>query len=146
MQPEDDLAILATTLIGKYHTIDLFTNGSLKPFPRWIEYSLVSVILDWKLPGSGEADRGVDQRRENVWRLGSKDMVKFVISDVNDFEHAINVWLALSHHTPAKFSAGVAWGKFEERKLLELILERGLPWMLNVQVHKYIFSPDERQI
>jgi 7-carboxy-7-deazaguanine synthase len=146
MQPEAELATLATTLLSRYNTIDLFTNGSLKPLPKWIEYAHVSVILDWKLPGSGEADTNVDIRRENVWRLTAKDMVKFVISDMDDFNKAEKIWVTLSQHTPAKFSAGVAWGKMRERDLLNHILIRELPWMLNVQVHKYIFSPEERQI
>jgi len=147
MQPAALLEELASQLMFNGHTIDVFTNGSLKPFPEWFKATQVSVILDWKLAGSGEADTGVDIRIGNLKTLSGKDMVKFVVTNMADFEEARTIWDALHYlNYSVKFSAGVAWGKMRERDLLNHILIRELPWQLNVQVHKYVFSPDERQI
>lgn len=147
MQPESLLRDLVETLTNDHRTIDLFTNGSLKPFPAWVTYPNVTVIMDWKLSGSGEGDTGLNIRMENVKYLQSKDMIKFVITGENDFEEAIEAWRTIeSVHTGMQFSAGVAWQHMTERELLEKILVHGLPWRLNMQIHKYIFDPAERQI
>jgi 7-carboxy-7-deazaguanine synthase len=146
MQPDGPLEELASRLMFSGHTIDLFTNGSLKPLPEWTKATQVCVILDWKLNGSGESETGILTRTDNAKGLSSKDIIKFVVASQEDFAQAVNAYKVLNVDTGAKFSAGVAWGTLEERDLLTTILNHNLPWRLNVQVHKYIFNPTERQI
>ena len=145
MQPYDELEILADHLFQHHYTIDVFTNGSLNLFPLWMtEEEPVSVIMDWKLQGSGEASRGLEVRRANVRRLGSKDALKFVISNQADFEEAIELVDVIRPECP--IWAGVAWGKLPEYQLIADILSLNLPWRINVQVHKYIWQGVEKGI
>lgn len=148
MQPPDALEELFNLLRTQRRTVDVFTNGSLVDFPKWMQDSAVSVVMDWKLRGSGERERGIRQRFENTTVLTAKDTIKFVVSDVDDFDEALNVWQQLEqiHCTRAKFSAGAAWGKVSEAQVAEWIINSGLPWSLNVQVHNYIYNREERQI
>jgi 7-carboxy-7-deazaguanine synthase len=146
MQPADELSCLANALLHSGATIDVFTNGSLKPFPSWTEDENVSLILDWKLKGSGEADTAVEMRLENLHRLKAKDAVKFVIASDEDYKEALEVYTWRQMECKAPFYVGAAWGKIAEQDIVVALLRDGLPWRLNVQIHKHIFDPEDRQI
>jgi 7-carboxy-7-deazaguanine synthase len=147
MQPPDLLSDLAMGLLEMGYTIDVFTNGSLVKFPLWmLNNDQVSVIMDWKLGGSGEAQRGVEIRIENLKTLSEKDNVKFVIADDVDFGEAVSLWNAFKEMTPAHFWVGCAWGKYNEAELIGRVLEEDLPWRVNVQVHKFIWPGVEKGI
>lgn len=146
MQPAEPLYRFATALLDRGHTIDVFTNGSLVALPQWCDERHATVILDWKLRGSGEAGRGLEVRESNITRLHQKDWVKLVISSEEDFNEAVKIWLTHRHYCWAVWCAGVAWDKYDEKKLVEQVLDNGLPWCVNTQVHKYIFDPNGRQI
>jgi 7-carboxy-7-deazaguanine synthase len=143
MQPTEVLTELALVHLMAYDdaTIDVFTNGSLKVFPPWMMSGRVSIVLDWKLGGSGEADRGLLTRVQNVEeRLGKKDWIKLVIATEQDMEEAVAVWDRHRLNTLANWCAGSAWQKMSEQDIAEFIVSQGLPWRLNVQMHKYILG------
>jgi 7-carboxy-7-deazaguanine synthase len=142
MQPAEALQELALMLLQD-HTIDVFTNGSLREFPQWMQHEDVRVVLDWKLPGSGEADHSLEQRIRNVATLRYKDVVKFTVASLDDLDYAIEVWERLHGRiTKAQYYVGVAWGKLSEAELIEKVMESGLPWKVNVQVHKYVYGAE----
>lgn len=147
MQPADALETFARYVLDMGFTIDVFTNASVKTLPIWMRDDRVSIVLDWKLPGSGEAQRGLDTRLRNALNLGVKDNVKFVVTNDEDFLQAIRVWNDLvSGSCKATFWAGVAWGWYRESRLVEKVLQEDLPWKINVQVHKYVWPGVERGI
>jgi 7-carboxy-7-deazaguanine synthase len=145
MQPEELLEELVEILTGQGYTVDMFTNGSLKQFPDWIALDPVVVIMDWKLEGSGEAERGLDVRTQNVKMLRRKDAIKFVVASEDDLEEAFTLWKDMKG-VPVEFYVGAAWNLFAEADLVNWILERNVPWKLNVQIHKYIFPDKDRGI
>lgn len=144
MQDPSALQQLANSLILQGYTIDVFTNGSLHEFPGWMMHPRVSIMLDWKLRGSGEAQRGLPVRLQNVQLLRPKDGMKFVICDEQDFEQAAALTREL--RCEASLWAGVAWGRYPEAKLARQIIARDLPWRMNIQVHKFIWPEAERGI
>jgi len=101
------------------------------------------VILDVKCPGSG-------MHEANVWgnleRLRPGDEVKFVLADRRDYEWAREVARRheLSRRATVQFSC--AWGRLEPRHLAEWILEDRLPVRLNLQIHKWVWSPEVRGV
>jgi 7-carboxy-7-deazaguanine synthase len=146
MQPPQKLKAFVEGLLELAYTIDVFTNGSLVDFPTWMYEPEVTVILDWKLQGSGEAQRGTDTRLANLKRLKANDVVKFVIASDADYLEAVSLWKLFKDMTRATFWAGVAWGKFNEDELVEEIIANRIDWHLNVQVHKYIWEPEARRV
>lgn len=144
-QPAAPLHELASLLSFRDHTIDVFTNGT-RPLSSWVMRHNVVVVMDWKLKGSGDSDKGQGVRRQNIKNLNSKDAIKFVVKDQQDLNEAVEVWKAHKSDTYAKWYVGAAWDQIHEVDLIDFIVSQGLPWRLNVQVHKYIFSPLERQI
>ena len=104
----------------------------------------VVTILDVKCPGSGESHRNC---WENLAKLRAHDEVKFVVKDRADYEYARNVIeeralpgrVAAIHFSPVH-------GVLDPKSLSEWVLADRLPVRVQLQLHKYIWSPDTRGV
>jgi len=103
-----------------------------------------SIILDVKCPGSGEAERN---HWPNLDRLRREmDEVKFVVSDIADWQFAKDV---IARHDLAARAKEILISPVHGTDLPELadaISRSGLPIRLNLQLHKYIWGPDARGV
>lgn len=101
-------------------------------------------IMDLKCPGSGACDKN---DWSNIDALSSQDEVKFVIGDRQDYEWSRET---VRRYTLAKRCKAVLFSpvfrRLEPQRLAEWILEDGLEVRLQLQVHKYIWSPDQRGV
>lgn len=139
LQPEAPL--LMRRLLERGREVLLETGGhrSTEEVPPG-----VAIILDVKCPGSGEADR---MHWPNLDRLRPADEVKFVIQDRRDFDYACDV--VRRHELVARAGAVLfspVHGALDPAELARWILARGLPVRLQLQAHKYIWSPDARRV
>lgn len=104
----------------------------------------VVTILDVKCPGSGESHR---MDLANIERLRPQDEVKFVIRDRADFEYAREM---VARHQLVDRARAIHFspvhGVLDPRPLAEWILADGVPARLQVQLHKYIWSPETRGV
>jgi 7-carboxy-7-deazaguanine synthase len=101
-------------------------------------------IVDIKCPGSGEADKN---DWTNLDAIAPHDEVKFVIKDRGDYEFACDV--IRRHDLAARTSAVLmspVHGVLEPRILSEWMLADHLPARLQVQLHKYIWTPTMRGV
>jgi 7-carboxy-7-deazaguanine synthase len=104
----------------------------------------VVVIADVKCPGSGEAHR---THWPNLDQLSRRDEVKFVIADRADFDFARDV--VQRHDLVAKAGAVLfspVHGVLPPADLARWILDERLPVRLQIQAHKYIWSPEARGV
>ena len=101
-------------------------------------------IVDVKCPGSGESDK---MDWDNLGRLTRADQVKFVIRDRIDYEYARDIISreALPSRVAAVLFSPVH-GVLEPRILAEWMLADKVPARLQLQAHKYIWSPDARGV
>jgi 7-carboxy-7-deazaguanine synthase len=143
--------LIATLDNSGYH-MEMFSNGTLL-YPRSV-YWHVDIVMDWKLPGSGEAT-DVEERWANAFNLnrmnkdyGRHNAIKFTITGRDDFEVALEVYDQLRAkkltHIPIYY--GVVWGKLADAKLIEWVLQENLPWRHNMQVHNYVWDRTQRGI
>ena len=104
----------------------------------------VVTILDVKCPGSGEAGK---MHWQNLERLRPHDEVKFVVKDRVDYEYARDV---IAQHRLAARAAAIhlspVHGVLDPKTLSAWILEDRLPARVQLQLHKYIWSPDTRGV
>jgi 7-carboxy-7-deazaguanine synthase len=100
----------------------------------------VHKVMDLKCPGSGESHRN---RWSNLEHLGPRDEIKFVLSGRADYEWMRGVVRdrRLSERTP-NLLASTVFGVLEPRDLVAWVLEDRLPVRVQLQLHKYIWSPD----
>lgn len=101
------------------------------------------VVLDIKCPGSGMMDR-MDWR--NLDLLTKKDEAKFVIRDRLDYDWAKSIvsQYELASRSHVLFSP--VFGVLEPRQLAEWVLADNLSVRVQLQLHKYIWTPDMRGV
>ena len=104
----------------------------------------VVTILDVKCPGSGEAAKN---DWTNLERLRPKDEVKFVVKDRADYEFARDV---IARHALVGRASAIhlspVHGVLDPKTLSEWVLADKLPVRVQLQLHKYIWSPDTRGV
>ncbi len=133
--------VLAEALLAQGYTVLCETSGSLPiaALPRD-----VIKIMDLKCPGSGECDKN---DWSNLEALGPRDEVKFVLADREDYEWSREV--LLEHHLAARCNAVLfspVFGAIDPRDIVEWILEDGLDVRFQLQVHKFIWPPDQKGV
>ncbi len=145
IQRTKEINALAFGLLHEGFKIDLFTNGTQNLGKYlWTSIDEVTVIMDWKLPGSKE-DETFDLG--NLAKLGEKDALKFVCKDTHDFNIAMHhiQWAAKKDLLAAQVWFGPVWNEMRPALLAELVQENYPQGHLNIQTHKYIWKPEERR-
>jgi len=139
LQP--DVLSLMTRLVAEHFEVLLETGGhrSTEGVPPE-----VVTVLDVKCPGSGEAEK---MHWPNLDALRPHDEVKFVVQDRVDFDYACDVVrrYRLTERARAVLLSPV-FGELQPAELTRWILDSGLPVRLQLQAHKYIWSPETRGV
>lgn len=144
MQPIEKMTEFIKAIAGTY-TIEAFSNGSFTYTLPILER--VNFIMDWKLPGSGEADTALSNRLDNALRLKDTDAIKFVVTNYVDELDALKTYRMLKEaDCKAMFYIGAAWDRITVPEILKFIEDHKLDWKVNVQVHKYIWDPDKQGV
>ena len=101
-------------------------------------------IMDLKTPGSGESERN---RYENIPHLTSRDEVKFVIGSREDYlwsRQKIEEFNLINRCGTVLFSP--IFGRIQPREIVEWLLEDNLRVRFQLQMHKFIWSPDTKGV
>jgi 7-carboxy-7-deazaguanine synthase len=138
---QEDVYPLMDRLLALGRTVLVETGGhrSIARVP-----AQVIKIVDVKCPGSGESHRN---DWDNLARLTSRDEVKFVIQDRADYEFARDVLARyhLNEHCAAVLFSPV-YGVLDPKHLAEWVLADRVPVRLQLQLHKIIWSPNQRGV
>lgn len=100
-------------------------------------------IMDIKCPSSKMSDKMI---WKNINFLKRRDEVKFVIGNREDFDWAVGVIEKnnLESLVPILFSP--VFGELPPQTLAEWILKENLNVRMQIQIHKYIWSPEARGV
>lgn len=132
---------LMEILCHSNYIVSLETGGSL---PIQIIPLDVCIILDIKCPGS-------QMDHKNLWsnltHLRQHDQVKFVIQNFEDYQFAKDIchqYQLFDKVSEVLFSP--VFGVLEPQELVNWLLNDQLPVRLNLQIHKFIWSPSQRGV
>ncbi len=116
----------------------------------------VHKIVDVKCPGSGESGRF---RMENLDALTSRDELKFVIGDREDYEfardftreHGLERRVGHVLFSPAfkkapSLERSTANCALDPRLLVDWMLADGVPARLSLQIHKFVWEPQKKGV
>jgi 7-carboxy-7-deazaguanine synthase len=149
---------LMMSLCDAGYTVLLETSGALDIAPV---DPRVHRIMDLKCPSSGEVRRN---RWQNVPLLKATDQIKFVIGTVQDYEWAkeqlaarrlakicpiLFSWVSpLQPHQRDKSLKKIPAGQTDltRLQLVEKIIADALPVRFQLQMHKFIWPPDQRGV
>lgn len=137
---QKELPELAQALIDKRYRVMIETSGSqpTRTLPRE-----VIRILDLKTPGSGEAAR---MHWENLADLVRGDAVKFVLRDEGDYRWARGIIAERPIPEGVEVLLSPAHGELAPATLVSWMLRDGVRARLNLQLHKFIWSPEARGV
>ncbi len=131
---------LMSKLADSGYTVLLETGGSL---PIADVDNRVKIIMDLKCPSSKMERKNY---YENIPVLKSTDEVKFVIGCKEDYEWAKNILDAYSLTEKCHVLFSPVFGAIELKDLTNWILQDNLNVRFQLQMHKYIWSPDTRGV
>jgi 7-carboxy-7-deazaguanine synthase len=100
-------------------------------------------IVDVKTPASGESHR---VRWDVLDGLRRQDAVKFVLSHEADYRWAAAVVSERRLHERTEVLLSPVHGALDPKELVGWMLRDRLPARLNLQLHKYIWSPEARGV
>jgi 7-carboxy-7-deazaguanine synthase len=139
LQP--DVYPLMQRLLESGKTVLIETGGhrSIKDVPAG-----VIRIVDVKCPGSGEAEKN---DWSNFAHLTATDEVKFVIADRRDYEYARGIVQRerLDSRVNAVLFSPVH-GELDPKQLSEWVIADRLNVRVQLQIHKYIWTPATRGV
>lgn len=116
------------------------TNGTIsKPFT----YPNVFYTADYKMPCSGAIE---PINNKLVTQLTSKDVLKFVVSDV--YELGLMKDFVLKHkYLRCLYYVSPVWGKAHLENIVKFLKKNNLQKVrIQLQIHKIIWSPDKRGV
>jgi 7-carboxy-7-deazaguanine synthase len=138
---QEDVYPLMERLLTGGHTVMLETGGH-RPIDR-VPVAVVKIV-DVKCPGSGEAHRNC---WSNLDALAPHDEVKFVLKDRADYEFARDV---IARYDLPSMCAAVLISPVHDvldaRTVSEWMLADRLQARLQLQLHKFIWSPTTRGV
>lgn len=142
MLQRDGVCTLAERLLStKSQKVLIETNGScdLSYLP-----DEVIRIIDWKTPSSGEANKMYEP---NFRQLRPVDEVKFVLSDEKDYRFALEK--IRTFHLDLQTSNilfSPVYGALQGADLAAWMVRDKVPARLNLQIHKYIWDPNQEGV
>jgi 7-carboxy-7-deazaguanine synthase len=138
---QNETPLLVSTLLDNGYVVMMETNGSLdisRVDRRCIK------VLDMKCPSSNESK---NNNLENLKQLHSKDQIKFVIGNHEDYTYAKNMILSHCPEFPGdRILFSPVFGKMPPADLSDWILKDHLNVRLHLQIHKYIWPDREKGI
>jgi 7-carboxy-7-deazaguanine synthase len=138
MSPETPA--LAEALLDKGFDVLVETNGSMDIS---VLPDRVHVIMDIKTPRSGMHE---SNRLDNITVLRHSDEVKFVLMDEEDYRWALDTIKEHKLEERCRILLSPIYGELEPLLLAGWMLRDRVRARLNLQLHKYIFGPDERGV
>lgn len=122
--------------------VNIETNGT-RPVPsKYRDNIHVFFTMDYKCPGSGMNDRMEGYPFDT---LRDWDVLKFVVSGEEDLDKMVEV-LETIGSSPVVFVSPV-FGKIEPAEIVAYLLDHQLHDVrVQLQLHKYIWDPDQRGV
>ncbi len=138
-----DLTEVCIQLCGRGHRVEIETNGSVSIAPLR-DIDGVSFTMDHKLPASGMEDK---MCLENYKYLCRSDTVKFVAGSIADLERAHEIINKYDLTNTCHVYFSPVFGQITAEEIVDFMKERRLNDVrLQLQLHKYIWSPEERGV
>lgn len=137
---QDKCINLLNELIDSNYEVMLETGGSLSISN--VPYKVIKIV-DFKCPSSAMV-------KKNLWSivddLQSHDEVKFVIGNREDFDWAKDKITKYSLDKICTLLFSPTFGEIDPQQIVEWILADNLPVRMQMQMHKMIWSPEEKGV
>ncbi|MGA8265186.1 MAG: 7-carboxy-7-deazaguanine synthase, partial [Ignavibacteriaceae bacterium] len=137
---QDECLDLMKKLCDEEFEVLLETGGSL---PISEVDKRVKVIMDLKCPSSKMIRKNL---YENIDHIKSKDEIKFVIGNREDYEWTKEIMDKYKLNDKCEILFSVVFGELEPLTLVNWVLEDRLKVRFQLQMHKFIWDPQAKGV
>ena len=131
-----------TRLTGIHYQINVETNGSITPGLVTSAPNDIFYTMDYKTKASGMSEH---MNLYAISTLNENDVLKFVVGSEEDMEQALE--LTQQRKIRAQIYLSPVFGQIEPVKLVEFVQKHELwKWKVQLQLHKFIWDPNERGV
>lgn len=126
-------------------SVEIETNGSfdIKEISQ-IEKNRPFITLDYKTSASGMEKHNLFSNYDYV---NKNDCVKFVVGSIEDLQNAVQVCNKYDLVQKTNVLLSPVWEAIEPSEIVEFMKENKLNgYRLQLQIHKFIWNPDERGV
>ena len=137
---QEETPQMIKNLLDKGYNVLIETNGSI--CIGCLDKRL-NIIMDYKTPKSGMSER---MRPKNFDFLKKTDQIKFVLMDESDYDWSKKV--IVDNRLIERFDnilMSPAYSVLSPKSLVTWVLRDNLQVRVQLQIHKYIWAPDERE-
>lgn len=139
---QTDIHDLVEILMLSGHSVEIETNGSIS-IENFSKYR-PDFTLDYKLPSSSMEKFMLT---ENYDYLSENDVVKFVAGSREDLEKAFKIINKFSLTEKCTVYLSAVFGKITPAEIVDFMKEKNLNKVrLQLQMHKFIWSPDKKGV
>ena len=137
---QEEAFSLISRLCDSGFSVLVETNGSMSI--KDVDKRAI-IIMDIKTPKSGMVDK---MDLSNLQYLKADDELKFVVADREDYEWVRDFMNSHQLSGRCTILMSPAYGMLQPGSLAQWIINDKLPVRLNLQLHKYIYGPEERGV
>lgn len=141
---QEEIKVLIALLIEQGNSVEIETNGSvsLASFAQMEKRPVFT--MDYKLPASGMEGF---MCMENFGLLEKQDTVKFVSGSMQDLECAAQIIEQYALLSRCHVYISPVFGKLNPADIVEYMIARNLNGVrLQLQLHKFIWNPDQKGV
>lgn len=142
---QPDIDILVDKLLARERLrVEIETNGAvdIRPFMR--NCDRLSFTVDYKCPGSGMESGMI---MSNFEAVTERDTVKFVVSDETDLEKMTEIVNRYDLSERSVVYVSPVFGRIDPKTIVEYLVKNRINDVkLQLQLHKFIWDPNERGV
>lgn len=141
---QNNIDVLIEILIKNNLSVEIETNGSidLNKFTKF--KNRPKFTMDYKLPYSG---MNGFMNTDNFSLLNKQDTVKFVCADNNDLQKVLYIINKYNLIDRCNIYLSPVFGEIEPKKIVEFMIKNNLNGVnLQLQMHKFIWTPDQKGV
>ena len=141
---QEDIDVLVESLMKSGHNVEIETNGSISIKNLSEKTYRPDFTIDYKLPSS-EMESFMDTG--NYEYLKENDVIKFVAGSISDLEKTTEIIEKFSLTEKCHVYVSPVFSKINPAEIVEYMKLKNLNKVrLQLQLHKFIWNPDERGV
>ena len=141
---QENIDILVESLMKSGHNVEIETNGSISIKNLSEKTYRPDFTIDYKLPSS---DMESFMDTGNYTYLTEKDVIKFVAGSVADLEKATEIIEKFSLTEKCHVYVSPVFDRINPAEIVDFMKLKNLNKVrLQLQLHKFIWNPDERGV
>lgn len=142
---QDGIVDLIKRLAQEGFSVEIETNGSIDISEvAAIEQNRPHITLDYKTSASGMEKMN---RLENYQYVTSNDSVKFVVGGIRDLDKMVEIVNRYDLLNKCNVLISPVWGAIKPIDIVNYMIEHKLNgYKMQLQIHKFIWDPDQRGV